>query len=134
MRGMRVFAAFAIAGAAILAASCGGINDPSKNTDETFTATLQLGGQNTHRFTSSKTGEISVKLTALAPTSNAIIGLVWTQATNDGTCAGFLQQAFATLNVPAIAGPVSSQRYCILVQDIGGISVAQNYTLLVSHP
>jgi hypothetical protein len=134
MRGMRVFAAFVIAGAAILAASCGGINDPSKNTDESFSGTLQVGGANRHPFTSSKTGEISVKLTALAPTSNALIGLLWTQAANDGTCAGLLQQAFAQLNVPAIAGPVSSQRYCIIVQDIGGISVPQTYTLVVSHP
>ena len=66
--------------------------------------------------------------------ANAIIGLLWTQAANDGTCAGVLQQAFAQLNVPAIAGPVSSQRYCIIVQDIGGISVPQTYTLVVSHP
>ena len=134
MRGMRVFAAIAIAGAAILAASCGGINDPSKNTDESFSGTLQVGGQNRHQFTSSKTGEISVKLTALSPTSTAIIGLLWTQTANDGTCVGLLQQAFAQLNVPAIAGPVSSQRYCIIVSDFGGISVPQTYTLLVSHP
>ena len=134
MRGMRVFAAIAIAGAAVLAASCGGISDPSKNTDEPFSGTLQVGGQNRHQFTSSKTGEISVKLTALAPTSNAVIGLLWTQTANDGTCAGLLQQTLATLNVPAIAGPVSSQRYCILVQDFGGITVPQTYTLVVSHP
>jgi hypothetical protein len=131
---MRVLAAVAIVGAALLAASCGGISDPSKNTDESFSGTLAVGGQNRHQFTSSKTGEISVKLTALAPTSNAVIGLLWTQATNDGTCAGLLQQAFAQLNVPAIAGAVSSQRYCIIVQDIGGISVPQTYTLVVSHP
>ena len=131
---MRVFAAFAIAGAALLAASCGGINDPSKNTVDSVSGTLAVGGANEHRFRSSKTGELSVKLTALAPTSNAIIGLLWTQATNDGSCAGLLQQAFAQLNVPAIAGPVSSQNYCIIVNDIGGISVPQTYTLAISHP
>ena len=134
MRRMRVFAAFAIAGAAILAASCGGINDPSKNTDEAFSGTLQVGGQNRHQFNSSKTGEISVKLTALAPTSNAALLLQVTQTANDGTCVGLLQQAFATLNVPAIAVPVSSQRYCIIVSDLGQISVPQTYTINVSHP
>lgn len=134
MPDMRVLARFVIAGAVFLAAGCGGINDPSKNTTETFSGTLPVGGFNPHPFTSSKTGEVSAKLTALSPTSNAVIGLLWTQATNDGTCAGLLQQAFATLNVPAIAGPVSSQRYCIVVSDVGGITVPQTYTISVSHP
>ena len=131
---MRSFFAIAIACAGLMAAGCGGITDPSKNTVENISGTLQVGGLNPHGFTSSKTGELSVKLTALAPTSNAIIGLIWTQAANDGTCGGILQQTFAQLNVPAISGPVSNQRYCIVVQDIGGISVPQTYTLAVSHP
>jgi hypothetical protein len=131
---MRVFTAVAIACAGLMAAGCGGITDPSKNTVENISATLAVGGLNQHPFTSSKTGELSVKITALAPTSNAVLGLTWTQATNDGTCAGGLQQAFAQLNVPAIAGAVSSQKYCIIVQDIGGISVPQTYTIAISHP
>ena len=131
---MRVLSLSAIAGAALLAASCGGITDPSKNTVENFSGTLQVGGLNPHQFTSSKTGELQVKLTALAPTSQAIIGLSWTQTTNDGTCAGLLQSAFAQLNVPAIVGATSSQRYCIIVQDVGSIAVPQTYTIAVSHP
>jgi hypothetical protein len=131
---MRVFTAVAIACAGLMAAGCGGITDPSKNTVDNVSGTLLVGGTNAHGFTSSKTGELSVKITALAPSANAVIGLTWTQATNDGTCAGLLQQAFAQLNVPAIAGAVSSQKYCIIVQDIGGISVPQTYTLAISHP
>jgi hypothetical protein len=134
MPDMRVLAAVGIVCASFLATACGGITDPSKNTVENVSGTLNVGGQNFHGFTSSKTGELSVKITALAPTANAVIGLLWTQATNDGTCAGLLQQAFAQLNVPAIAGAVSSQRYCIVVQDIGGIAVPQTYTLAISHP
>jgi hypothetical protein len=131
---MRPFIAIAIACAGLMAAGCGGITDPSQNTVDNVTGTLAVGGLNPHGFTSSKTGELSVKLTALAPTSNAILGLLWTQAANDGTCGGILQQAFAQLNVPAISGAVSSQRYCIVVQDIGGITVPQTYTLAISHP
>jgi hypothetical protein len=131
---MRPFIAIAIACAGLMAAGCGGITDPSKNTVEPISGTLAVGGINAHGFTSSKTGELSVKITALAPTSSAVLGLLWTQAANDGTCGGLLQQAFAQLNVPAISGPVSSQKYCIIVQDIGSIAVPQTYTLAVSHP
>jgi hypothetical protein len=131
---MRVFSLAALISASVLAASCGGITDPSKNTVESFSGTLAVGGGVEHRFTSSKTGELAVKITALSPTSDAVIGLSWTQATNDGTCAGLLQSQFARLNVPAIAGAVSSQRYCIVVQDVGTIAVPQSYTLSVSHP
>lgn len=134
MPDMRAWAAIGVVVASLLSAACGGITDPSQNTVDNVSGTLAVGGANAHPFTSSKTGELSVKLTALAPTSNAVIGLLWTQATNDGTCAGLLQQAFAQLNVPAIAGAVSSQRYCIVVQDVGGISVPQTYTLAISHP
>jgi hypothetical protein len=134
MPGMRVLAAVGIVFVSLLATACGGITDPSKNTVDNVSGTLAVGGANVHPFASSKTGELSVKITALAPTANAIIGLLWTQATNDGTCGGLLQQAFAQLNVPAIAGAVSEQRYCIVVQDVGGIAVPQTYTIAISHP
>jgi hypothetical protein len=131
---MRVFSLCAIVGAALLAAGCGGITDPSKNTVENFSGTLNVGGLVAHPFSSSKNGELQVKITALAPTTSAVIGLSWTQTANDGSCAGLLQSTFASLNVPAISGAVSSQRYCIIVQDIGSIAVPQTYTIAVSHP
>ena len=130
---MRVPAAAVLAFAGIVTLSCGGINDPSKNTVETFSGTLEVGGLKVHSFSASKAGEISVKLTALAPTSNAALLLSWTQASGD-SCGGLLQQNFAQLNVPAIAGAIISGRYCIVVQDIGAIAVPQTYTISVSHP
>jgi hypothetical protein len=130
---MRVPAATMLAVACVSIAGCGGITDPSKNTVEPFSGTLGVGGSAFHLFSSDK-GEISVKLTALAPTSNATVGLTWTQATNDGSCAGILQQTFAQLNVPAISGVIISGRYCILIQDIGQFAVPQTYTIAVSHP
>lgn len=136
MPGMRVPAAVVLAVAGLITLSCGGINDPSKNTVDPFTGTLAVGGQAEHRFSASKTGEISVKITALAPTSNTFVGLIWAQATNDGTCTNaFLQQNnFAQLNIPAISGPVVSGRYCIIVYDVGAFTVPQTYTLTISHP
>jgi hypothetical protein len=132
---MRVPAAALLAVAGLVAASCGGITDPSKNQVEPFSGTLPVGGLMAHPFTASKTGEISVKITALAPSSNAVVGLSWVQATSDGTCTqSAFQQTYAQLNIPAIAGPIISGRYCILVYDVGAFAVPQTYTLSVSHP
>jgi len=132
---MRVPAAALLAVAGLVAASCGGITDPSKNQVETFPGTLPVGGLTQHPFTASKTGEISVKITALAPSSNALLGLSWVQATNDGTCTqNTYQQTFAQLNFPAIAGPIVSGRYCIIVYDAIGFTAPQTYTISVSHP
>ena len=112
--------------------------DPSKNTVEPFTGTLQVGGSAAHAFSSSKTGEISVKVTALSPVSNTYIGLVWAQAASDGNCGGNIgvlqQNNFAQLNVPAISGQILSGKYCLFVYDVGAFVTAQTYTVTVSHP
>ena len=52
---------------------------------------------------------LSVKLTALAPTSNAIVGLIWTQAASDGTCGG---------------GPAAGVRAAERAGDLGRRSVS----------
>jgi hypothetical protein len=131
---MRVPAATMLAVACLTIAGCGGITDPSKNTVEPFSGTIAVGGTSFHLF-SSQRGEISVKMTALAPTSNATVGLTWTQATSDGSCAGLLQQGFSQqLNVPVIAGVIVAGRYCIVLQDVGTFTVPQTYTVAVSHP
>src|SRR5437762_4571357 len=94
--------------AAVLAAGCGGIVDPSQNKTDTFTGTIAPGGQGpAHGFAASKTGEISVKVTALTPSSsNTFVGVIWTGRTSDGTCTGSLgvtfgQNNFAQVNLPA---------------------------------
>ena len=88
-----------------------------------------------HPFAASKTGEISVKITALAPTSNAIVGLVWVQATTDGTCTqSTYQQNVRSVERTGDIGAIVSGRYCIIVYDAIGFTVPQTYTLTVSHP
>jgi hypothetical protein len=138
MRGMRVPVAIVLAIAGLVAVNCGGITDPSKNTIESFSGTLEVGGQpGVHPFSSSKIGEISVKVTALSPISNTYIGLIWAQAQGDGNCAANVatrQQTLAQLNIPAIAGPIASGRYCLFVYDAVGFTAAENYTVTVSHP
>jgi hypothetical protein len=134
----RASAAAAIAVAALTTISCGGIVDPSKNTVEPFTGTLAVGGRDVHAFSASKTGEISVKVTALSPVSNTFIGLLWAQAASDGNCGGNIgvlqQNNFAQLNIPAISGSILSGKYCLFVYDVGAFSVPETYTVTVSHP
>ncbi len=133
-------AALAIAGA--LSISCGGIVDPSKNTVETFSGTITpgTGVPMLHAFSSSKTGEISVKFTALSPSSSVYMGVAWTQGSSDGSCTaanlGLILQnySFAQLNLPAISGQIFSGKYCIAVYESSPLSVPENYTVTVSHP
>jgi hypothetical protein len=135
---MRLTAVAALAAASLIAGSCGGITDPSKNTVDTFTGTLQVGGNMGHPFTASKTGEISAKVTSMSPVSNTFIGVIWAQAPSDGTCVsslGILQQNnFAQVNIPAISGAIVSGKYCIIVYDVGAFTAPQTYTITVSHP
>ena len=113
-----------------------GISDPSANREDTFSAMLTVGGLNAHTFSASKSGEFSVKITALSPDSNSIVGTGFGQASGGG-CAldPFYQNQRSSLNRTAITGPIYQKgAYCIAVFDVGLLTAAQNYTLVVSHP
>ncbi len=137
---MRVLAAIACVVTGLMAGSCGGIIDPSKNAVDTFNGTLAAGGSIAHPFSSSKTGEISVKITALAPVSNTYVGLIWSQASSDGSCSTtsvggvYQQNAFAQLGLPAISGQIVTGKYCLIVYDSVSYAQPETYTVTVSHP
>ncbi len=132
----RFAAAFALALAGALTIACGGIVSPSQNTVETFSGTIPPG--DAHPFSASKTGEIQVKLTALAPVSSTFVGMIWAQAGSDGGCktsiGGILFQTIAQLNVQAISTQIISGRYCLVVYDYIGFTAPETYTVTVSHP
>jgi len=123
--------------AALVSVSCGGIVDPSKNVTETFNGTIVQGGQGQHPF-SSQNGEFTAKLTALTPTSTALVGLAITLGATDGSCTlqSFQQNNFVSVNAPALGGQIFSGKYCVFIYDVGGIpaGVTENYTITVSHP
>jgi hypothetical protein len=124
----------------LFASACGGIVDPSKNVTDTFTGTIPVQGTTRpgHPFSSSKTGEYTVKVTALSPSSNSLFGTVLAQGTTDGQCVGNLpilqQNSFSALNAPALGGSIIAGRYCLFLFDIGVFQTAQTYTVTVSHP
>jgi hypothetical protein len=137
--GVRTFsaAAVALAAAALFTISCGGIVDPSKNQMETFSGTVtpqNPSGFSSHPFSVNKTGEVSIKITALAPLNNVPLGIIWAQAASDGSCVSLIQSGIANLGVPAITGQIFSGNYCVLVYDLGILTADETYTLVVSHP
>jgi hypothetical protein len=132
----RLSAAFLLALAGALSISCGGIVDPSQNQVESFSGTVQPGSGRAHWFSTSKTGEIQVKVLTLTPASQPVIGVQWVQGANDQTCNGGLLQLnqFATANSTAISGQIVSGAYCIIVYDSVGLTLPANYSITVSHP
>jgi len=121
------------------AAACGGIVDPSQNQNESFSGTINHGDAiKFFPFSSSKTGEISVKFTALAPVSNVLMGVLVAQAQGDGSCTGDLglvqQNNFAQLNLPSISGQILGRRYCLGVYESQPLTQTETFTVTVSHP
>src|SRR5438128_1037526 len=96
----------ALVAAGLFTISCGGIVDPSKNQMESFSGTVTPQGFDPHTFRVDKTGEISIKLTALAPLNNVPLGVIWAQADSSGGCVSVIQSAVANLNLPAISGQI----------------------------
>ena len=86
--------------------SCGGIVDPSKNQMESFSGEVAPQGFSSHPFKTDRTGEISIKLTALAPLNNVPLGIIWAQADSNGNCVSVIQSSVANLNLPAISGQI----------------------------
>jgi hypothetical protein len=126
--------ALVVVAAALMSPGCGGVTSPSQNQQETFSNVLQPGGiTRIPNINVGNTGEYSVKITALSPTATAVVGVVWAQGAN---CEIAIQQnSFAQLNTPALAGAVIQKgAYCVAVFDSVGLTTAQNFTIVVSHP
>jgi len=131
---VRFAPAFVLALAGLLTVSCGGISSPSQNQQETFSGTLQVGGGARFPVNIANNGEFSVKITALSPTPTAFVGTLFALGSN---CEGSPIQVnnFSTLNSPALVGAIFQKgAYCVAIFDVGALAVAQNFSLVVSHP
>jgi len=128
--------ALALAGAFTIA--CSGVVDPSKNVIDTFTGTIPVQGSATSAFSTSKTGEFSVKVTALTPSTGSFFGVILAQGPSDHSCSGNLpilqQNSFATVNQLAMSGAILPGDYCVYLYDIGTFTTPESYTVQVSHP
>jgi hypothetical protein len=136
MRTRGAFAAFLVA--CVINISCGGVVDPSQNKIDTFTATVQVQGSSVNPFATSNSGEFSVKVTTITPTTGGFFGVILAQGPTDNSCAGNLpilqQNSFATAGTIAMSGAIIPGNYCVYVYDIGAFTVPQTYTIQISHP
>ena len=118
--------------ATLITVSCGGVVDPSKNTVEPLMGMVSPGGNWCGQVTVNNGGEYSIKITALSPTPTAVLLVGWFQ--NAG-CVNTLLTNYATLNTLAFSGPIYQKgTYSVGVADVGTLTVAQNFTITVSHP
>ena len=127
----------------LLASACHGPTDPSENVTSTFSGTVQpFSTGPSHSVTINSLGEFTISLTGLTP-GNVYIGVGWGQA-QGSSCALFqsLPVSSATVGRTALQGSIQIKgTYCAVVFDpslyFGGypsLTVAQNYSIQVSHP
>ena len=129
----------AVLAAVLLCSSCGGPLKPSENSVETFSGSVQPLAAAYHTFNVANLGEISVTVTAFTPGSVSL-GIGYGQPS--GTGCGLIQSNVATVGRTALTGQILIKgQYCLAIFDPSGIlfniapwTVAQNYTVTVSHP
>jgi hypothetical protein len=128
----------ALALAALFTVACSGVVDPSKNVIDSFSGTIPVQGSDTKAFSTSKTGEFSIKVTSLTPATTSFFGVILAQGPNDHTCSGNLpilqQNSFASVNQLAMSGAILPGDYCVYLYDIGAFTTPESYTVSVSHP
>jgi hypothetical protein len=118
----------------VLAAACGGVTDPSKNTLDTKTGTIPVGGADVQFFSVSRSGEMTIIVTNLTPavSSSTFFGVGYGLAVS-GQCQPFGVN-LAVLNSTAVNTQITPGSYCLIVADQGSFKVPETYTALVSHP
>jgi hypothetical protein len=125
-------AAAVLCAAAIATISCGGVVDPSKNVTESFNGTLQPGGGAVFTFSTSKSGEYAIKLTALAPNTNVPL-LITYGIVQSGQC-GPIAQNYGGLNTTALSGAIQPGTWCVAIEDVGALTAEETFTVAVAHP
>jgi hypothetical protein len=128
------FTAPVLAMVGLLAAGCGGVIDPSKNTVDAFSGTLTpQGTAQVKTLNISNNGEFSVKVTALTPTPTAVVGLELDFGSN---CEQPIQRNnFSTLNVTALSGLIQQKgAYCVVIFESIALAAPLNFTVSISHP
>ena len=123
-----------------LAAACGS-DDPTTNPNaptavavtETFSGTLTPNGGRTHDFDVQQAGQISVRLSALAPDDTITIGLslgTW----NGAVCSAILPNDKAKLNTTVTGNAQNTGFFCARVYDAdGSLAASTEYTIEVTH-
>ena len=126
---------------ALVASACGGPTDPSKNTTDSFSGSVQpLNTGPVHTFSVPNLGEITVSVTTITP-GNTFLGVLYGQLAGNN-CQPIQQNVASSSNLgrTVLTGQIILKgTYCVVAFDpinlVGTpLTVVQNYTLQVSHP
>jgi hypothetical protein len=127
----------ALIAAALIAVSCGGVVDPSQNQTQVFTGQLEpfpsANSVQQFTFSTSKSGEYSVTITALAPVTNVFLDTIYGQAQSGG-CAPLQENQFSVLNQSSLSGAITPGTWCVVIRDLGTLKATETFTLSVAHP
>jgi hypothetical protein len=124
--------------AALVTVSCGGVVDPSQNVTTEFKGTLEpypsANSSKLFTFTTSKSGEFSVKITTLAPNTNVFLDTLYGQAVAADSCSPLQDNQFSVLNQTSLSGAITPGTWCVVIRDIGTLKANEDFTLAVAHP
>jgi hypothetical protein len=131
---------FAMLLLAPLASSACGSDTPTTPTEptpvsvtETFSGTLNPNGGRTFPFTVERAGQITAKITALAPDDTVKVGLAlgtW----NGANCAQTIPNDSATLNTQVVGTAQQTGQFCARIFDAQGtLAGSADFTLEVTH-
>jgi hypothetical protein len=106
---------------------------PVTITTTPFSGTLTVNGANTHPFTATGRGTVTVTLTSIGPDTTTIIGLsfgIW-----NGTACQIWKADDQAAQGDFLDGVVSGVgELCVRVYDVGNLTAPATYSVDVSHP
>jgi hypothetical protein len=118
-------------------AACNSVVDPSKNVTEPprMAKIPKGGGGPIETFSTSKTGEVSITVTAMSPSipSNLYFGVQYGQLLS-GSCVYNSVNTLSLVGTPAISGSITSGSYCFQIYDEGFFTTDETYTVSISRP
>jgi hypothetical protein len=104
---------------------------PAVETTESFSDTLTVNGGRTHPFSVQRAGTVTAQVTSLSDL-NATIGL--SLGTWNGTaCQIILANDSASINVSLTGTAQTSGQFCVRLYDVGRLTAAVSYAVLVTH-
>ena len=119
---------------ALLAPACGSNpTAPSQPITENVGGSLEVGNANYHPFTISRSGDFSVTLNSLDPTSSATVGIGLGTFTNNVCTLQFTNNGFrvGAVYTNSLSG---AGAYCVAIYDIGQLTQTVTYSMTIVHP
>jgi hypothetical protein len=111
---------------------------PPPRVTDTFSGTFGQNAGASHSFTVGQTGDVEVKLTAMAPLATLAVGMGIGQVDSTVTppCATFAEDTNVRLNETLLSSNLAPGTYCVKVRDTGNVfpDVTVAYTVTVTHP